>query len=471
MGKTKEVNGEEKRINPLQTFPMYEDLTQILKEKPKVFTKDSRVKSIYQDLSLTTSKGVVLIGTDGSGKTALVEALTQFMQNESIQSKETHVIHIFPQGLESAKTLESTMLFWGKICTEFKAKGVKNLILFFKVDIQALTNWANSIEDYIDTMRDAYKLDSLKVIIEATRKVSKKRDNEKEYDPNNLFKTLVVWGAGQKNNTPKNAIKVLKPRIDELSNFYGVSYSKSVLQYFFFAFWDKLPCLENYKLILQNVESLFVLAKSKKQAKISKKLVRKFFEGDFQKLKSTSKTCLKRTAYHEAGHAVLLLEYDYFEEITFVKVVPSCDANGMVKSNGKEFLGKTTKKVALSKMCVDLAGRISEELFCNSKPHSGARSDLRRANDEAEKIAMNLGFPEILGKNYVILDKKGISQKELRKLEKEKRQLLVEAEKMTVKALMKHEKFVKLLAERLLDEYIVPGDEVYKMWKKYKKSR
>lgn len=471
MGKTKDVSGGEERLNLLQALPMYEDLTQTLKENPKVFTKDSRVKGICQDLSLTTNKGVVIMGTDGSGKTALVEGLVQYMQKDSSDQKDTHVIHIFPQGLESMKTLDNTMLFWEKICNEYKAKGITKLIFFFKVDIKTLTYWANGVENYIDIVKDAYKLDMLKVVIETTKIISKNKDNEKEYEPSEVFKPFVLWRAGRRENTPQDTLKVLKPRIKKLSEIYGVKYSKEVLLYFCFVFWDRLSCSENYKLILRQIDNLFAFAKLQGKMKVSKKLVRKIFKGDFQQVKATSKTRLKHLAYHETGHAVLLLEYGYFEKITYVKVVPSSGSNGMVKSTGKEFLGETTKKVALSKICVDLAGRISEELFCNSKPHSGARSDLHRANDFAENIAMNLGFTDEVGKNYVILDKKTCSQKELRKLEKERRQLLAEAEEMTIKTLMKHKKFVDLLAKKLQKEYIISGEEVYKMWKKYNKSR
>ena len=471
MKKTKEICGGEERLNPLQVLPMYEDLTQRLKEKPKVLTKDSRVKWMCQDLSLTTTKGIVLIGTDGSGKTALVEGLTQYMQNESSQQKDTHVIHIFPQGLESAKTMESTMLFLGKICNEYKEKGITKLIFFFKVDIQSLSNWANGIENYIDTVRDACKLDSLKVIIETTIKISKKRDNEKEYDPNELNKTFIVWNAGEKNNTPQKTLKVLKPRIKELSEHYGVKYSKEVLLYFCFIFWDKLPSTENYKIILRNFEDLFALAKSKNLERVNKKLVRKIFKNDFKKMKAASKNVLKVISYHEAGHALLVLVYGMFDELLFVKVVPSCGSNGMIKTVGKEFYGTSTKKELLSKICIGLAGRISEELFCDTKLNSGARSDLRRANENAETMAMTYGLQEVLGKNYVILDKKDISQKELRTLEKEKRQFLAEAEKMTIRALMKHRKFVDILAKKIQREYIVSGEEIYKMWKKYKKSK
>ena len=471
MKKTKEICGGEERLNPLQVLPMYEDLTQRLKENPKVFTKDQRVKLMCQTLSLTTTKGIVLIGTDGSGKTALVEDLTQYMQKESSQYKDTHVIHIFPQGLESAKTKEDTILFWGKICDEYKSKGFTKLVFFFKVDIQSLNNWADCIENYIDTVKDAFKLDSLKVIIETTRKISKKKENEKEYDPNQLNKTFVLWNAGQKNNTPKKTLKVLKPRIKELSKLYGVKCSKEVLQYFGFAFWDRLPCTENYKLFLTYVEDLFSFAKSKNLAKVDKKLVRNLFKDDFKKMKAAPKDVLKVISYHEAGHALIVLVNEKFDELVFAKVVPSCGSNGMIRTAAKEFYGTSTKKELLSQICVSLAGRISEDLFCNSKLNTGARSDLRKANEKAENMAMNYGLPEILGKNYVILDKKDISQKELRALEQEKRQFLAEAEKMTIKALMKHKKFVELLAKKLQREYIVSGEEIYKMWKKYKKTK
>ena len=106
----------------------------------------------------------------------------------------------------------------------------------------------------------------------------------------------------------------------------------------------------------------------------------------------------KLTAYHEAGHALVMLYAEGHEPLHKVTIIPRGRALGVTM-----FLPERDKysqsKLELEAMIASLfGGRVAEELiFGPEKVTTGASDDIRRATNLARRMVTEFGFSEKLG--------------------------------------------------------------------------
>jgi ATP-dependent Zn protease len=107
---------------------------------------------------------------------------------------------------------------------------------------------------------------------------------------------------------------------------------------------------------------------------------------------------MAKTAYHEAGHAVLsyfLLPKIKIEQVT---VAPRSEALGFVSYHNEDYIDATSKEELFNDICVLLAGRIADmEQFGESGLETGAINDLEVANMQAYAAIALFGMDEELG--------------------------------------------------------------------------
>ena len=109
-------------------------------------------------------------------------------------------------------------------------------------------------------------------------------------------------------------------------------------------------------------------------------------------------TSMAKTAYHEAGHAVLsytLLPNIKIEQVT---VAPRSEALGFVSYHNDDYVDVTSKEELFNDICVLLAGRIAKmEKFGESGMETGAISDLEAANMQIYAAIALFGMDDELG--------------------------------------------------------------------------
>ncbi|MFN8672862.1 MAG: AAA family ATPase [Candidatus Sericytochromatia bacterium] len=107
---------------------------------------------------------------------------------------------------------------------------------------------------------------------------------------------------------------------------------------------------------------------------------------------------MKRTAYHEAGHAVLSMILQPEVIIEQVTIAPRSDSLGFVSYNLDNNLLNMTKEQIINSMYVSMAGRISTiKQFGEKGMESGAVNDLEQATAKAYFAIAQLGMDEELG--------------------------------------------------------------------------
>mgnify|MGYP005990139963 FL=1 len=173
-------------------------------------------------------------------------------------------------------------------------------------------------------------------------------------------------------------------------------------------------------------------------------------------------TSMSKTAYHEAGHAVLsyvLLPKIKIEQVT---VSPRSEALGFVSYHNDEYIDATTKEELFNDICVLLAGRIAEmQKYGKDGMESGAVNDLEVATTQIYAAIALFGMDEKLG--YInVAGLESVSAKPILS-EKIEERILVwidKATKNTQKEVKRLWKAIDAVALALIEKEMIDGEEL-----------
>ncbi|MBQ8391002.1 MAG: ATP-dependent zinc metalloprotease FtsH [Clostridia bacterium] len=104
----------------------------------------------------------------------------------------------------------------------------------------------------------------------------------------------------------------------------------------------------------------------------------------------------KKTAYHEAGHAVAAKLLPTQDNVHQVSIIPRGRAGGFTLSLPDTDKSYISKEEMLEQIIMSLAGRAAEKIVFN-EINSGASSDLDHVTKTARKMVMQYGMSEKLG--------------------------------------------------------------------------
>ncbi|MGH6990899.1 MAG: ATP-dependent zinc metalloprotease FtsH, partial [Stellaceae bacterium] len=179
------------------------------------------------------------------------------------------------------------------------------------------------------------------------------------------------------------------------------------------------------------------------------------------------------TAYHEGGHALVMLYAVGHEPLHKVTIIPRGRALGVTM-----FLPERDKysqsKMELEAMMTSLfGGRISEELiFGKEKVTTGASDDIRRATSLARRMVTEFGFSEKLGPQryseneeevflgHSVTQRKNVSEATAQIIDEEIRRLIDDAEHRARQILTEHIEELHRLAKGLLEFETLSADEI-----------
>ena len=104
----------------------------------------------------------------------------------------------------------------------------------------------------------------------------------------------------------------------------------------------------------------------------------------------------KKTAYHEAGHAVVGHFLPTQDPVRQISIVPSGRALGYTLAVPEEDKYSVYKSEMIEKIAMLLGGRVAEKLIFGDVS-GGASNDIQRATDIARKMVTQLGMSDELG--------------------------------------------------------------------------
>ena len=102
------------------------------------------------------------------------------------------------------------------------------------------------------------------------------------------------------------------------------------------------------------------------------------------------------TAYHEAGHAIVIHELETQDPVHQITIIPRGMAGGMTISLPKEDVSFQSRRYLTERIAVCLGGRVAEELTLGDIS-TGAGNDIQRASSIARNMVMRYGMSQRLG--------------------------------------------------------------------------
>jgi cell division protease FtsH len=179
----------------------------------------------------------------------------------------------------------------------------------------------------------------------------------------------------------------------------------------------------------------------------------------------------ENTAYHEAGHALLLELLEYTEPLHKVTIIPRGPSLGSTMWLPEEDKYNMRKRELLDSLVVSMGGRVAEEIIFGDVT-SGARGDIKQATGMARKMVCEWGMSERMGMveygdhdDYVFLGRdmhksRDYSEATAQEIDREVRKLCDDAYGRAREILNTHRDKLETIAKALLEFETLDGSQI-----------
>jgi cell division protease FtsH len=179
----------------------------------------------------------------------------------------------------------------------------------------------------------------------------------------------------------------------------------------------------------------------------------------------------KNTAYHESGHAVVAKIVPKSDPVHKVTIIPRGRALGLTMQLPEQDRYAYDRVYLLSRIAVMFGGRIAEEVFMNQMT-TGAGNDFERATQMARDMVTRYGMSDLLGP-MVYAENEGevflgrsitktthVSEETMRKVDAEIRRIIDEQYALARKIIEDNRDKVEAMAKALLELETIDSDQI-----------
>ncbi len=181
----------------------------------------------------------------------------------------------------------------------------------------------------------------------------------------------------------------------------------------------------------------------------------------------------KLTAYHEAGHAIVGRLVDEHDPVYKVSIIPRGRALGVTMFLPEEDRYSHSKTALQSRLCSLYGGRVAEEvIFGAAKVTTGASNDIHRATQLARNMVTKYGLSDALGpvaygdeEEEVFLGRsvtqhKNVSDETARKIDEEVRSVINDAYTTAKTLITANLDKLHVMAEALLQYETIDAEQI-----------
>ncbi|HEV3177626.1 MAG TPA: ATP-dependent zinc metalloprotease FtsH [Stellaceae bacterium] len=181
----------------------------------------------------------------------------------------------------------------------------------------------------------------------------------------------------------------------------------------------------------------------------------------------------KTTAYHEGGHALVMLYTEGHEPLHKVTIIPRGRALGVTMFLPEQDKYSHSKFELEARLAGLFGGRVAEELiFGTEKVTTGASDDIRRATSLARRMVTEFGFSDKLGPlryseneeevflGHSVTQRKNMSDATAKLIDEEIRRVVEDGERKARQILTEHMQELHSLAKGLLEFETLSADEI-----------
>ncbi len=177
------------------------------------------------------------------------------------------------------------------------------------------------------------------------------------------------------------------------------------------------------------------------------------------------------TAYHEAGHALILELIDHTEPLHKVTIIPRGPSLGSTMWLPQEDKYTNRKNELLASLVVSMGGRVAEEIVFGDVTN-GARGDIKMATGMARRMVCEWGMSEKMGmveygehEDYVFLGRdisraRDYSEATAEEIDREVRKLIDDAYARAMQTLTEHRDKLETIAKALLEYETLDGLQI-----------
>ncbi len=179
----------------------------------------------------------------------------------------------------------------------------------------------------------------------------------------------------------------------------------------------------------------------------------------------------RNTAYHESGHAIVARMLPKTDPVHKVTIIPRGRALGVTMQLPEGDRYSTDKDRMLNMIAVLFGGRIAEEIFMNQMT-TGASNDFERATAIARDMVTRYGMTDTLGP-MVYAENEGevflgrsitkttqVSEATMQKVDSEIRRIIDEQYQVARKILEDHREKVEVMTRALLEWETIDADQI-----------
>ncbi len=179
----------------------------------------------------------------------------------------------------------------------------------------------------------------------------------------------------------------------------------------------------------------------------------------------------KNTAYHESGHAIVAKLLPKSDPVHKVTIIPRGRALGVTMQLPEQDRYAYDRDYLMSRIAVLFGGRVAEELFMNQMT-TGASNDFERATQMARDMVTRYGMSDALGpmvygenEGEVFLGRsitthKNLSEDTLRKVDAEIRRIIDEQYGLARRLLEENRDKVEAMAKALLEFETIDAEQI-----------
>ncbi len=179
----------------------------------------------------------------------------------------------------------------------------------------------------------------------------------------------------------------------------------------------------------------------------------------------------RNTAYHESGHALVARLMPKADPVHKVTIIPRGRALGLTMQLPAEDHYSYDKQYLLTRIAILFGGRIAEEVFMNQMT-TGASNDFERATQMARDMVMRYGMSEAMGpmvyaenENEVFLGRsvtqtKHVSEETMRKVDLEVRKIIDEQYAVARKLIEENKDKMHAMAKALLEWETIDHEQI-----------
>lgn len=444
------------------------DLTQKLSNKKvcRVIGRDHEIEKAWFYLSQKTRNNVFLIGDKDVGKTAIATEIAKRIAIGECPKDfcDKRVLMLRPELLLK---IENDYVYERKIkqLISFLVENKKKVILFVDKAIYMKTDI-----NLIYILYACLKKYNIPLMVTSSE------DNFEDYFYEDQSIAKYVNYIHIEEPELNEVEPMVRPYIRKLQKEYGIKISKKMIKYGIFTSELSDSVSANPGKVINIFERAFLNAKRKDKEEVDKQCILSCYDARIKEYSKMPEKEKRATAYHETGHYILSIMSKHRKniKISCVSNLPMSYWAGVTMSYYDiEEYAVASKEYFLDYIAVALAGRIAEKKFTNLNS-TGVAGDLIHANDVAKAMVMEWGFSENehnKNRQYDILDYYLMPEEQKQLINREIQDIIDEGTRRAEEVINENEELLKIIAEKLLVEEILTGEELEAICNEYEEGK